>query len=86
MGGEIDGVGAFKLEVEGVGAHTVDSDAVVERVVGEILHVGPEDGGPFAYIALDDEAEVVDVAVTVAVEHHVGIHQMQRVDIAGSTS
>ena len=71
----------LELEVEGVGAHAVDGDGVVDGVVGEVLHVGPEERGPGADAALDDEAHVVDKPVAVAVEHHAVRHQVHGIHI-----
>ena len=77
MGGEIDGVGAFKLQVEGIGLDAVDHHGVVDGVVREILHVRPQDGSPCTRAAFDDKAHVVDVAVTIAIEDDIVVDQIQ---------
>ena len=81
MGREIDGVGTFKLQVEGVGLDAVDHHGMVDGVVREILHVRPQNGSPCSRAAFDDKAHIVDVAVAIAVKDHVVVNQIQRVHI-----
>ena len=76
----------FKFQIEGVRANAIDGHHIVERIMREILHVGPQNGCPSTCAAFHDEADVIDVTVAIAVQHNAGVHQMQRVHIPHDTA
>ena len=51
---------------------------------GEILHVRPQKVAPIINVTFDDKADIVDVSIAIAVEHHRAVHQVLRVDIIKS--
>ena len=77
---------AFKLEIKRVETNAIDGGHITQRIVGEVLHVGPQYGCPLSRATLHDETDVVDVAIPIAIEHNVGIHQMQGIDILHNTA
>ena len=76
---------AFKFKVKRVGKDAIHCHGMVDRVVWEILHVGPEDGSPCARTAFHDETHIVDKTVAVAVKRHVVINEVVFIDILEST-
>ena len=70
--GEI-GRRTLKFKIERIDSQSVDFRFIAERIIRKELHVRPKDGRPFTRAALHDEADIIDHAVTIAVQCDIGL-------------